>query len=243
MIRHSIHEAYRLIGRSKKAAALYLGASLVSSWLYVFMCGQLGLAGAYAGAEAVKAEPVKGLITYLPGIAVLAWFAAGTTGRFVMDALKGEAEGLPRYANGWFFRKAGWDLIFMFLMWVPMWFMALKFPGVIVVSLAWMVAALWLGVRVSLWLNISITEDLGLPEALKRSYALTRGRVWTLVMIGVVPMIAAKLLSWLVTAAFSAQGGAAYYTKAFFEGAAGVVVIGAFAAAYLKIKEAGPADR
>jgi hypothetical protein len=234
-------EAFRLLGRSKKEAGIYLAAFIAESWLYVFMCGVLGVEGAYAGFGAVKENLLMGLLAYLPGILFLSWFAAGLGGRLIMHAVKGEADGLVKYANGWFLRKAGWELFFVCLMWLPMWLLPLKFTGVAFVALAIMLSFLWFSLRVSFWLNFSVSQELGLVEALGRSYALTRGRVGTLILLGGLPMLAAKSLSWAIVKAASAQGGAEYYVKALFEGTAGMVVMAAYAAAYLKLKEAGPA--
>ena len=244
MIAESIKESYRLIGRSRAEALFYIGASLLAAWLYIYTCGLLGLEGTYAGNTALKSSPTKALIAYLPGMAVLAWFAAGLAGRLIMDAYKGAPESMLVYARGWYFRKLGWDVFFAALMWLPMPLLASGMPSALL-GVAWFFAVIWLGVRVSLWLNISVTENLGLPESLKRSYALTKDRVWTLLMVGGIPMISANLLNWAISRIISGGPALEYYLKSFFDGAGMLVATGAFAAIYVKIARlpsaAGPA--
>lgn len=234
MIAESLKESYRLIGRSKAEALFYLGASLLAAWLYIYTCGLLGLEGTYTGNTALKASPLKALTGYLPGMAVFAWFAAGLAGRLIMDASKGAPGDMMVYARGWYFRKLGWDVFFAALMWAPLPLLTSGTPGALL-GVAWFFAVIWLGVRASLWLNISVTENLGLQESLKRSYALTADRVWTLLLVGGIPMISANLLSWTIYKIISGGPVVEYYLKSFFDGVGMLVATGAFAAIYVKI--------
>ena len=214
---------------------------MASAWLYVFACGLLGVNGAYAGGEAMKANPAKACLSCLPGLLLMAWFSAGLTGRVTVHAAGGEADGLARYANAWYLRKAGWEFLYICLTWAGMWFMSIKFFGYIFVASAWLITGIWLSLRAALWLNIGIIEGLDMVEAVKRSYALMRGRVWQLIVISAFPMVVAKALATLINKFAASPAGLAYYVGEFFEAAAAVVVIGAYAAAYLKIKTDAPA--
>jgi hypothetical protein len=236
MIKASFKESWRLIGRSKKEAAFFCAAWLLASVLYPQVCAILGLEGAYSGDAGIKTNKLRGAIAYLPGIVLTAWVSAGLAGRLVMDALKGEAVSMAAYGNGWFLRKFAWDLFFMLLMSVPLWFLSFGSKLLMALfALVWLAGGIFLAVRSSLWINISVAEKRGLPEAVKLSFALTRGREWTLVFMGLLPMAAGRLLGWSFGELAGGGEAASYYANALFEAPAALAIGGAFAAFYASL--------
>jgi hypothetical protein len=245
MIQASLKGSLRLIGRSKKEAAFFVAASVLAAAIYPLACGLLGVEGAYSGAAGIKTHKVLGAAAYLPGLLLMAWFSAGLAGRLVMDALKGEAVSMAAYGNGWFLRKFAWDFFFLVLMWVPVWFISFG-PKLVMapLSLAWLLGGIFLGIRTSLWINISVAENISLPEALKRSFALTRGREWPLLFMALLPMAAGRLLGWSFGEMAGGGEAAAYYADAVFEAPALLAVAGAFAAYYASlVSEQGSGPR
>lgn len=234
VIFESLRKSFRLIGRSRSEAMLYLGVTLLASWLYVLFCGMMGLEGAYTrGAD--ESSPLRSFFAYLPGVIILTWFATGIAGRMIMCALKGEAEEMGVYARGWYFRKLGWDVFFMLLMVVPVPLLAFGVPGVLL-AICWVITGMWIGVRTALWLNFSVSENLRLVESLKRSYSMTDGWVWRLLLICFIPLILTKAVAWLGAKAIPGNVVFAYYVESLLEGVGILVVMGAFAAVYVKIK-------
>ena len=229
-------ESWRLIGRSKKEAAFFAAASVLASLIYPQVCAFLGLEGAYSGDAGIKTQRLLGAAAYLPGLILTAWFSAGLAGRLVMDAVKGEAGSMALYGNGWFLRKFVWDLFFMLLMWVPVWFLSVG-PKLVIglISFAWLLGGIFLAVRSSLWINISVAENTGLLEALKRSFTMSAGREWTLLFMGLIPVAAGRMLGWAFGKMAGSGEAAAYYANALFEAPASLAVAGAFAAFYVSL--------
>jgi hypothetical protein len=103
----------------------------------------------------------------------------------------------------------------------------------------WVVVAAWLGLRIALWLNISVVEDLGLIEAMTRSYALMRGQVPRLLILGGIPRGLAWGLSWLMGKVLPGHAVLLYYVKALLDGATMVFVTGVVVAFYIELRAEG----
>ncbi|KAF0124886.1 MAG: hypothetical protein FD189_2151 [Elusimicrobia bacterium] len=233
MIFESWKGAFGLMARSRGEAVSYVAATVFGAWLYILACGALGVAGPYSMNQAMKAEPGLTFIAYLPGMLIGAWFGAGLAGRMIMHALGGSAEKMAFYAGKWFGRKLGWDVSFALILFLPV-LLLVMMPAGLLLAIPWMLAALWLGVRFALWLNISVEGDLPLIESLKRSFAVSEGRFFQLLFITALPMGALRLLHWLVSKA--APGEAVlFYLKFLLEGMAYALIIGAVACFYAKI--------
>ena len=233
------NEACRLIGRSRRESMCYMTVYLATAGLYILMCRLLGLDGAYGGVEILKTSPVKGLVAYLPGIVVGAWFAAGLAGRYTIDALTGAPEGMACYANGWFLRKLAADSLITGAMWVPVLFIVpVSFIRVVFAAM-WIFAAAWMGLRIAFWLNISIVENLSLIESMKRSYALTRGQALRLLILAGVPRVSVSILSWAIGKVLPGQAALMYYIKAMLEGAAMMFITGVVVALYIELRMDG----
>ncbi|MCM2268175.1 MAG: hypothetical protein NDI60_10435 [Elusimicrobiales bacterium] len=240
MIQRCIQEAYRLTGKSGKEAALYAAVAVFNAWLYVLVCGFLGVHGVYGGGEEVGISLRGGLLAHLPGLAVAAWFAAGLTGRFTLHAAGGEAQAMPAYAGRWWFFRAGWDIVFSLIIWLAIPILKAKFWGATIIGIMWMITCLWLALRVSLWLNAAIGEGLGFRAGMKRSYELTRDRLWTLLLLGAILMGALKVLAWPL-GKFIPNPAVVYYLDALLQGVGAVLVMAASAAFYTIVKAEGPA--
>ena len=232
----SYSEAYRLLGRSGKEAGWFLAACLVSAGLYVLMCGFMGLEGVYAGFPPPKDSLAKSILADLPGSIVTAWFAAGLAGRFTMDALTGAPEGMTRYAKGWFLRKLIVDTVVMGFIWGPLLFLIRMPSHSALLTLAWMLPACWLSLRISLWLNASVAENLDLFEAIKRSYALTSAQALRIFMLAGAPFILTGILVKLLSKMLPGQTVLVYYLKSMLNGAAAVFIMGLFTALYVELK-------
>ncbi len=233
----SYSKAYKLLGRSGKEAAWFIAAGLVSSGLYVLVCGLIGLEGAYAGYASFKdSPPLKGLIAGLPGDIFTAWFAAGLAGRFTMDALSGAPEGMLHYAKGWFLRKVIADTVVMGLIWGPVMFLIKTPSHSTLLTLCWILGAGWLSLRLPLWLNASVAENLGLFEAMKRSYTITSAQVLRIIILAGAPLILAGILSKLLSKILPGQTVPLYYFKSLLDSAAAAFTMGIFAVLYLELR-------
>lgn len=220
--------------RSKKDAALYLAACLVSGAIFALLCRSMGLDG-YQVNVVMKEAPTRALAASLPGMVLTAWLGAGLVGRFTAHALGVPEKEFFHYANGWFLRKLAADLLLALVMWVPLVILA-ALPGSFgFFAVAWFGITVWLVLRVSLWLNASVEHDLSFPEAMRRSYAITKGLVPRIFMLSVVPMAAARSLIWLIGRALPRQAAAVYYSRNLFEGLAALVVMGALASLYASL--------
>lgn len=239
MIQKSIEQGYGLLRRARGGAALYLAAAALAPWLYALACGAMGFNGVYSGAEEVSRSFGGGFLAYLPGLALSAWFAAGLTPLVTLLGLKGEAGPIFSYSRVWFLPKAAWDFLFLAWLWVPMLFLKAGFFGSTLLALVWMVAGLWVGVRISVWLNAA-AEGLPLKAAFRRSWELTRGRVWSVVLTAAMPMLAARIPGWLIKAFLPEGSASAYYVNGFFEGLGAVLALFALAALYVNLAAAGP---
>jgi hypothetical protein len=235
-------ESFRLIGGSGKETCVYLVASLAASGLYVAMCAGLGLGGGYDSHAVIKDTPFRALIAFLPGIVVSAWFAAGLAGRFTIDAMGGTPEAMERYARGWFLRKLGGDSLVMVAVWVPVLLLIVSSFASVVAAVGWMIVAFWLGFRVVLWFNISVVEELGLIDAMRRSYAMTSGQVLRLLLLGGAPMLTARFLGWTAGTLLPGQMALVFYIKSVLDGAALVVIMGVVAAIYRELRSAPPVE-
>lgn len=235
-------ESFRLIGGSGKETGVYLVTSLAAAGLYVLMCAWLGLGGAYDSHAVIKDSPFRTLIAYLPGVVLSAWFAAGLAGRFTIDAIGGAPEGMTRYARGWYLRKLGGDSLFMAVMWVPVLFLVISSLGSAVAAVVWLIVAFWLGFRVALWFNISVVEELGLIDAMRRSYSMTSGQVPRLLLLGGAPMVTARFLGWTAGTLLTGQTALVYYIKSVLDGVAMVVIMGVVAAIYSELRSTPPAE-
>lgn len=240
-MRNTYYETYRLFKRSGKEAGFFVAACLVSAGLYVLLCGIIGVEGAYAGYLSLKASPVKSLIADLPGSIVTAWFAAGLAGRFTMDALTGAPEEMTRYAKGWFFRKLIFDSVVMGLIWGPLLFLIRMPFHSTLLTVVWLLGAAWLSLRLSLWLNVSVTENLGLFEALKRSYTITRAQVSRIFILAGAPLISAGILSRVLSKVLPGQTVLVYYLQALLDSAASAFTMGIFAVIYVELRAKGAA--
>lgn len=240
-MRNTYDEAYRLFKRSGKEAGYFIAACLVSAGLYMLMCGILGVEGAYAGYRSLKASPVKSLIADLPRSIVTAWFAAGLAGRFTMDALTGSPEEMTRYAKGWFFRKLIADTVVMGLIWLPLLFLVKAPSPSALLIVVWMLAAAWLSLRIPLWLNASVAENLGLFEALKRSYTITSAQVLRIFILAGAPLISAGILARVLRKALPGQIVLAYYLESLLDSAASAFAMGVFAVIYVELRAKGAA--
>lgn len=239
MIKHSFREAYRLIGRSKKETGVYLLSFLLCGAIYILMCRALGLGDAYLDEyKAIKNSPFKGIIAYLPGFIASVWFAAGITGRFVMDSLKGAPESMTHYANNWFSRNLAGEAILTGIIFVPGVISLSENKLASVPALAWFVFALWFALRMSLWLNASFTENLGLFKAMKRSYTVSVGNLWGLIVLIVVPFLVLAPVLLLIDKVLPGQPALRYLLGELLNGIASTVIIGALAAAYLALTSA-----
>lgn len=235
-MKNSYGEAYRLIRRSGKEAVFYIAACLVSAGLYVFLCDILGLEGAYTGLTTFKTSPVKSLIATIPEIIVSAWFAAGLTGRLTVDALTGAPEEMTHYAKGWFFRKLISDTIVAGAMWGPLFFLVIIPFASPVLALVWLLAAGWLGLRIALWLNISVAENQGLLEAMRSSFDVTAAQALRILLLVGGPLISAVLVAKLIGKVLAGQAAAAYYLKSLLNSAVAVFAMGILAVIYLELK-------
>jgi len=236
MIKHSFKEAFRLIGRSRKETGIYLLSLLLCGAIYVALCGALGLGDAYLEeVKSIKDSPLRGLIAYLPGFIASAWFAAGITGRFVMDAFKGEPDSMTHYANGWFTRNLAAEALFTVIFFIP---------GVISLSgnkvaaalaLCCLVIAAWFALRLSLWLNASFVENLGVFKAMRRSYAVSVRNMWGLLVLIVLPFLAVAPVDVLIGKLLSGRPALGYLLRELMNGLASAVMIAALAAAYISL--------
>ncbi len=233
MILEAWKGALGLIARSRGEALSYVAATVFGGWFYILVCGALGVAEPYSVNQAVKAAPGLTLIAYLPGMLVGAWFGAGLAGRMIMHALGGSAERMTFYVGKWFGRKLRWDLFFMLVMFLPVPVLVMV-PAGLLFAIPWMLAALWLGVRFALWLNISVEGDLPLIESLKRSFTVTEGRFFQLLFITALPMGALRSLHWLVSKAAPGEV-VLFYLKFLFDGMGYALVLGALAFFYARL--------
>jgi hypothetical protein len=236
MIENSLKEAFRLIGRSRKEVAIYMAASLVCGGISVLMCKVLGID--YTASDSfqnMKTMPIKVLAASIPGGIILAWFEAGLTGRVVFDAFKGELGDMTRYANGWFLRNLASEAIFKGIsaIMVVAAFSGNK-PGALIAGIC-LLAVTWLVFRVSLWLNASFVENLGLFQAMKRSYAVSAGNLWRLIILIIAPAFAADILKRLIVKLLPGQTTLVYILKDLTHALSSVVVIGALAAIYVAL--------
>lgn len=237
MIQHSLGEAYRLIGRSRKEASIYILSCFLCGAVYVFLCGALGLGDAYLDDfGAMKSALVKWVIAYLPGFAISAWFSAGLVGRFTMDAFNGAPEGMTHYAKGWYTRSLGGEAIITTLLFLTGLVHVKEYPATSFFALAWFIAVLLFALRASLWLNVSFVEGTGLFDSIKRSCALSEGMVPKLLTIVAVPFVLTLPLGWLAGELLPGHTAALFLVREGIRGCAEVVVMGALAAAYLKLK-------
>ncbi len=236
---NSYSEAYKLLGRSGKEAGFYIAASLVSAGLYTLMCGMLGLEVAYTGVTSFKASPMKSFIALTPEIIVTAWFAAGLAGRLTMDALTGAPEELTSYAKGWFFRKLIADTVVAGALWGPLLLLVIIPFASPVLALVWLLAAGWLGLRIALWLNISVAENRGLLEAMRSSFDLTATQALRILFLAGGPIISTVFLSKLLGKALAGQAVLVYYLKTLLDSSAAVFAMAVLAALYLELKSAG----
>ncbi len=239
MIQKSIEQGYGLLRRVPGPAAACLAAAAVTYWLYALACGWLGVAGVYAGGKELTSSFRGGFLAYLPGMLLAAWFSAGLTPLVTLLGLKREAGPLFSYSRAWFLPKAAWDILFLSWLWVPMLFLKADFFGSTLLALVWMVTGIWFAVRLALWLNAA-AEGLPLKAAFLRSWELTRGRVWTVVMTAALPMLAGRLPGWAIKAFLPEGSASAYYVNGFFEGLGGLLSLFALTALYLNMAAAGP---
>ncbi len=227
-----------LISGSGKEAGIYLAACLAAAGLYMLTCRALGLVTWNDPYAALKASPVKGFLAFLPGMIVTAWFSAGLAGRFTMGALSGAPKEMGFYSKGWFLRKLAAETLLALLMWVPVLLLLfMPFAGALFCFI-WFIAAAWFGLRISLWLNASVAENLSFVDAAHRSFEISKGQVPRFLILGAVPMLAAGLLKWLLGKALPGQAVLLYYSVSVVEGAGAIFVMGIFAALYLELQAA-----
>lgn len=239
MIQKSIEQGYALLRQARGGAAVYLAASALAPALYALACGWFGFGGVYAGSEEISRSFRGGFLAYLPGLALSAWFAAGLTPLVTLLGLKKEAGTMLSYSKAWFLPRAAWDFLFLAWLWIPMTFLKAGFFGSTPLALVWMVAGIWVGIRMAVWLNAA-AEGLALKDAFRRSWELTRGRVWTVVMTAALPMLAARVPGWLIKAFLPEGSASAYYVNGFFEGLGAVLALFTLAALYVNMAAAGP---
>lgn len=231
-------KAFDLISRSAKESWLYLLACPVTSLLYILTSKAMGLPASYDPFSIMKISPIKGLIAFLPGVALTSWLAAGLVGRLTSDALKSDTKAMSHYANGWFLRKMIADSLFICVMWMPVLFFVIIPFASAVLALVWMVVAAWLGLRISLWLNASIAEDLGLIDAVQRSFNITPGHAPRILILAGIPTLIAFALSWSIHKLLPAQAALHFYLKSLLDGIAAVAMMGIFAAVYVELRSA-----
>lgn len=232
---NSYGEAYKLFRRSGKEAGFYIAACLLSAGLYVLMCEMLGLEGAYTGMASFKASPAKSFIALIPEVIVTAWFAAGLTGRFTMDALTGAPEGMTLYAKGWFFRKLIADSVVAGAMWGPLLLLVIIPFASSVLALIWLLAAGWLSLRIALWLNISVAENRGLLEAMRCSFDVTAAQALRILFLVGGPLISAVFLSQLISKALPGQAVLVYYLKSLLNSSVQAFAMAVLAVIYFEL--------
>lgn len=239
MIQKSIEQGYGLLRRARGGAAIYLAAAAIAPALYALACRSMGFEGVYSGSEEVSRSFRGGFLAYLPGLVLSAWFVAGLTPLVTLLGLKKEAGPMFAYSKAWFLPKTAWDFLFLAWLWIPMTFLKAGFFGSTPLALVWMVAGMWVGIRTAVWLNAA-ADGLPLKAAFLRSWELTRGRVWTIVMTAALPMLAARVPGWLIKAFLPEGSASGYYVNGFFEGLGAVLALFALAALYVNLAAAGP---
>lgn len=113
-------------------------------------------------------------------------------------------------------RKRYWALMGVALLVGLLWIGAVFAPGAILAGLiagesalaifasaVYAVIVVWLGVRISLFFPGSVVDGLGPWTAVKRSFQLTRGYVWRIILVGCIAGIFAWLLQFTVMLAIT----------------------------------------
>jgi len=228
-------KTYELIMRSKEGAFLYLMTCAVGVALYMLVTIALGLPNAYDTSALFKENLWKALVSVLPGIVLIAWFSAGIIGIFTKQALGLMPREITYYANHWFLRKIIIQILFICIFSFA--FIFFFIPHTIILAIIWLIAAIWISLRLSLWLNASVDRDLCLGESLKRSFSLTRGYAFRLLILFGVPALIISLFGQLFEKAISGHGMAILFSKSIFQGLTQIIVMAICAAVYAEIKQ------
>lgn len=238
MIRHSFQEAFRLADRAKKESAIYLASCLFCALLFILVCMLLGISYDYRNVlDVLKGNFFKGTLALVPGGLVGAWFSAGLSGYIAMDAFTGAPENMTRYAKGWYVRNlAGGALVsgsFLALMYG---FYKIAASLNMVLFIGAMISWMWLMIRVTLWLPAMFIEGLGPIAAMKRSFSLSSGKAPVLAVMMFASFLPVWVIEWILGKVMPGQVVLAQVIRALLEGAVTIIITGAFATAYITLK-------
>ena len=168
-------KTWNLFVKFKTEIIVYAAVCLITSALYLFICGMLGLSNPYVPTELLRTNTMKMLTVYAFGTMINAWFTAGIAGKFTAELLTGAPREIRYYANGWFLQKFTADIIFACAIYTPVLLLSVISLGIYTGFAVWFVFCVWFCVRLSLWLNASLDGDPGFIAAMKRSFVITRG--------------------------------------------------------------------
>ena len=237
MIKTSLKESFRLIGRSKLECLAYLGLICLGEALVFALSKWFGVDYPLRGGKADAARMAYTAAFSIPGFLLTAWAGAGLIGRVSMDALTGDPGAMTGYANGWFWRNLAGSLAVVSAIFLPiLLLLMLPMPLAIVPVLGWFCVVIWLGIRVSLWGSIMFMDGLGPFAAMERSFSVSSGYAATIVILSL-PVFAAALLGIGAVRLAGNSVISAAILKPLLMGAATLVQMGALAAAYLNIRK------
>ena len=190
--------------KSKEEAFIYLMTCAVGVGLYLLITIALGLPNAYDYSVIFKQHFWKAVFSILPGILLTAWFATGIDGIFTKHSLGLTPREITYYANHWFLRKIIIQILFICVFLFS--FIFFFIPHLMLLAIPWILAAAWISLRLSVWLNASVDFDLSLTESLKRSFSLTEGQVFRLLILFCIPAFIISLFGQLFEKAISGHG-------------------------------------
>ncbi|WP_157226477.1 glycerophosphoryl diester phosphodiesterase membrane domain-containing protein [Gordonia soli] len=238
----------------RRNASVYFGLTLVTWLVFLFVAGAIGavafLAVSATGADelAIVATVAIGFLGFsvLSGVVTAALSGVlaypvnqGAVGRSttVGETWARTKYSVPRLVGLYLLLGLATSLVIGLPVTATVWAFSAQQPVLGVLALVLTVAigigVVWLGVRLALALPAVVVEELGVVDAIRRSYALTSGLFWrtfaTLLVIailtGIVQYVISflfQILGYLLIAVGHAAGGATAITIV----AAAVMIIG-----------------